>query len=51
MEIGWKAARRGRRPHTRRKLKEKPPKTRAGRKRRRAMKNIISALRMKGLLT
>ena len=50
METGWKAARRARRPHTRRKLKERPPTTRAGRKRRRAMKDISSALRMKGLL-
>ena len=50
METGWKAASRARRPHTRRKLKEKPPTTRIARKRKRAMRDIRSALRMKGLL-
>ena len=50
MNTGWKATREARRPHTRRRLKENPPATRISRKRKRAMKDITSALRMKGLL-
>ena len=50
MNTGWKAAREARRPHTRRRLKENPPATRINRKRKRAAKDVRSALRMKRLL-
>ena len=50
MTTGWKAARQARRPHTRHKLKRRPPATTISRKRRTAAKNIARALRQKGLL-
>ena len=50
MTTGWRAARRARRPHTRRRLKEKPRTARASRKRRQSVRDSERALRMKGLL-
>ena len=50
MSTGWRAARRSRRPHTRRRMKERPKSGRASRKRRQSVRDSERALRMKGLL-
>ena len=50
MTTGWKAAAKSRRPHTRQRLKRRPPALRISKKRRTAAKNIASSLRAKGLL-
>ena len=50
MTTGWRAAHRARRPHTWNKLQSKHRKNRVSKGRRKAMKESMRALRMKGLL-
>ena len=50
MTTGWRACAEARRPHTRQRLKRRPPTLRTSRKRRTAIKNTHAALRAKGLL-
>ena len=50
MTTGWRAASQARRPHTRQRLKRRPPALKVSRKRLTATKNSHAALRAKGLL-
>lgn len=50
MAQGWKAAADSRRPHTKTKLKRRPPTANISKRRRNSAKDSNAAMRMKGLL-
>ena len=50
MTTGWKAAASSRRPHSKAKLKKRPPTLGVSKRRRNSAKDSNSAMRMKGLL-
>ena len=50
MTTGWKSAHDARRPHTRSRLKKRPPSSNISKKRRRSVKDQNSAMKRKGLL-
>lgn len=47
---GWKANKEARRPHSKARLKKRPPRTRVSKRRRTSLQDRNQALRLKGLL-